>query len=147
MSRKGGWVQNRNIISVKKPHYHWIWPKDEKNGSIWGRVKDLLANKVPEIHISISADKMDYMHNRQRQGKWSKWSYLGNNGPASSLPPPSWIENRILGGRDRKLKYDYRNREYQRPHWLSTTGATWKYPHKKFPDQVRDVEGYWWRYR
>ncbi|KAF2645086.1 hypothetical protein P280DRAFT_514539 [Massarina eburnea CBS 473.64] len=143
---KGGWIQDGEVRRVKKPHYHWIWPKDGRQGSKLGRVKELLQGKGPDMHIAISADKMDYMHNRQRRAKWGNHLNIdGNQGP-ETLSAPWWVGSGIVGGRDNRLKYDYWTSKYVKPYEGMWTDAIWQGPNRKtpWPEQYRDVYGYWW---
>ena len=65
------WIQDGKKFRNVKSSKAFIWPKDGRNGSKWGRMKDILQDKGPDIHIAISADKMDYMKNRQQKSGWS----------------------------------------------------------------------------
>jgi hypothetical protein len=42
----------------------FIWPKDGRNNTSWGRFKDILHNKGPDIFLTINADERDAMRNR-----------------------------------------------------------------------------------
>ncbi|KAF2241600.1 hypothetical protein BU26DRAFT_174215 [Trematosphaeria pertusa] len=142
-----GWFQNGLPRTVKKPKYHFIWPKDGRNGSKWGRMKDILRGTGPDIHVTISADKRDYMHNRQRRARWAKHTALDDRGPDGALKYRlPWVESGLLGGRDSRKKYDHWTRQYRKPHWWMCTDAIYQGSNDGvFPDAVRDMRGNWYQ--
>jgi hypothetical protein len=142
--RYGLWHSDGRGKRVKKPHYHFIWPKDGKNGSKWGRTKDILTGKGPDIHVSISADKMDYMYNRPRKSTWAGWEDLDDRFYDNSLDSLPWTrKNREYAGKS----YDFYTRKYCRPTPFTWTDVQWKDKPDRWglPAAVRDVDGEWWR--
>ncbi|KAJ4316315.1 hypothetical protein N0V94_005524 [Neodidymelliopsis sp. IMI 364377] len=147
------WIQNgrkfRNIKSSKA----FIWPKDGRNGSKWGRMKDILQDKGPDIHVAISADKMDYMTNRQRRSRWSGWTCLDDRNPdlaLSSKKYAPWTNNAALGGRAPGLSYDFRTRKYVKADEGTWTDASWQQePNAQhtYPEAVRNFYGGWFQDR
>lgn len=145
------WIQDgkkfRNIKSSKA----FIWPKDGKNGSKWGRVKDILQDKGPDIHIAISADKMDYMRNRQHKSRWSGWTCLDDRDLDLSMSPKKWApwtNNGALGGRAPGLSYDFRTRKYGKANKYTWTDAKWQpEPNAQhmFPEALRSFSGNWYQ--
>ena len=140
-----GWIQGGRRLRGVKPKYHFVWPKDGKNGSTWGRWKDILHGQGPDIHVTISADKMDYMYNRQRRPRWSEHTNLDDRLPDGSIKhQPFWIGNKRHGG----ISYDFFTRRY-RP----TDGDTWadalwqEEPNDQFtyPYAFKDIQGQWYQ--
>ncbi|KAL1607094.1 hypothetical protein SLS59_002798 [Nothophoma quercina] len=145
------WIQDgkkfRNIKSSKA----FIWPKDGKNGSKWGRMKDILQDKGPDIHIAISADRMDYMQNRQHKSRWSDWTCLDDRDrdvSMSSTKYAPWTHNGALGGRVPGLSYDFRTRKYGKPNKYTWTDIKWQAePNAKhvYPEAFRSFCGDWYQ--
>jgi hypothetical protein len=141
-----GWYQNGRRKRVKKPQYHFIWPKDGRNGSKWGRTKDILTGKGPDIHVTVSAKKMDYMANRQRRDTWGNHLDLDDrhHDYRGTLQAP-WASH---FRRDPYSKYDFLTRTYRRPDKNMMTDAIWKegVPQKQcpFPRAFRDPGGQWY---
>jgi hypothetical protein len=134
---------------VKKPYYHFIWPKDGQNGSKWGRAKDIFTGKGPDIHVTVSANKMDYMANRQRKCTWGNHLNLDDRlHDEEGLLQSPWPR---LAGRGKRagagLRYDFETRTYRRTYSRMKTDAFWnegisrkEYP---FPAAWRNIEGEW----
>ncbi|KAF2205004.1 hypothetical protein GQ43DRAFT_363346 [Delitschia confertaspora ATCC 74209] len=140
-----GWFQGGHRRRVKKPHYHFVWPKDGKRGGTMGRWKDILGNKGPDIHVTISADKNDYMYNRQRKDRWAGWSIFDDEErPDGSLKyKPSWVRPFRQPGK----RYDFHTRKYGSPTYASWTGVRWQpEPNEgiKYPSALRNYEGKWY---
>jgi hypothetical protein len=139
------WWQNDVPVNVPrhKKHYHWIWPKDGKNGSKWGRIKDIASGKGPDIHVTISANRMDYMHNRQRRSRWANWMELNDQGPDGMLNKSMrWVGDQ----RDPNRRYDYWRRQYGQPNFNTTTDAYYQGPFRKqWPNIIRDMNGDIWQ--
>ncbi|OCK85827.1 hypothetical protein K432DRAFT_286107 [Lepidopterella palustris CBS 459.81] len=135
-----GWYQGGNRRHGVKPHYAFIWPKDGKRGTTLGRWKDIIHGTGPDIHISISADKKDHMHNRQRRARWAKWTHLDDRGPDGALRDPVWAR--------KPKRYDFRTRKYCYPCSRTWTDARWgdePNDHFPFPYAIRDTLGQWWQ--
>ncbi|KAF2747377.1 hypothetical protein M011DRAFT_384850, partial [Sporormia fimetaria CBS 119925] len=140
-----GWNKNGRRTRVKKPHYHWIWPKDGKNGSKWGRWKDLCNGSGPDIHITASKNKMDYMQNRQRKAIWANHIDLDDrHHDYFGILDSPWGKK---GGRAAQgLKYDFYTRKYRTPDRHMWSDAIWRQGKKaKLPERARrDMAGTWW---
>ena len=139
-----GWWQDGHRRHNVKTHKHFIWPKDGKNGNTWGRWKDILHGTGPDIHIAISADKMDYMWNRQTRSRWSRHTNLDNRGPDTTLK----YEFPWASRRGSSKCYDFRTRRYRRPHHGMWTDALWpEEPNNNvvYPYALRDIMGEWWQ--
>ncbi|KAF2115793.1 hypothetical protein BDV96DRAFT_56455 [Lophiotrema nucula] len=139
-----GWFQTGVKRRVKKPYHHWIWPKDGRRDGKWGRIKDILSNKGPDIHVSISADKMDYMHNRQRKSRWANHTNLDDRGPDGYLGDAPWARR----GMDEAYDFHPYERRYRRPHRDMWTDAMWGAPGVKlqgfdYPHAYRNIFGEW----
>lgn len=147
------WVQDGvNKRLKEKPHYHLVWPRDRKT-TMFGRLKDIIQGKGPDIHLSYSALKEDYSTNRPLHGRWSGWEYLDPRlQPGPNMWPgqykfggPPWVNNTKLLGRDPAMLYNFGTRKYERYHSNMCSGAVWQGPYMKFnlPDQYRTVRGSW----
>lgn len=136
-----GWVtQDGNRKRIRKPHYHYIWPKDGRNGSKLGRLKDILKGTGPDIHVSISAQKGDYMHNRSRKSIWSVHTNLDDRSPDVSFRTV-W-----LGTRRRNEAYDFKTRKYRSRYGEMWTDATWDQNVRHgYPSAFRDIYGHWYQ--
>ncbi|KAF2872222.1 hypothetical protein BDV95DRAFT_493319 [Massariosphaeria phaeospora] len=138
-----GWYQDAHKQHNVKRHYAFIWPKDGKNGTRWGRVKDIMKNQGPDIHVAISAEKRDYMAHRPRRPRWSQTTRLDDRGPDCSLKSPIPCVQRLREGK----MYDFRTRKFRRPFMQMWTDATWpEEPNNDvmYPDTLRDSSGGWW---
>ncbi|KAJ4382162.1 hypothetical protein N0V86_002493 [Didymella sp. IMI 355093] len=147
------WIQDGKKFRGIKSHKALIWPKDGRNGSKWGRMKDILQDKGPDIHIAISADKMDYMKNRQHKSRWADWTCLDNRDrdvSMSSVTYAPWTHNGALGGRAPGLSYDFRTRKYGTADRHTWTDVKWQpEPNCKnlYPEAFRSYYGDWYQDR
>ncbi|KAF2733091.1 hypothetical protein EJ04DRAFT_295073 [Polyplosphaeria fusca] len=144
-----GWYQDGYKRRVKKPYYHFIWPKDGRNGSKWGRLKDIMTGKGPDIHVTIGAGKNDHMFHRQRRDTWAGHMNLDDRGPDCSLSAAPWTRK----SRDyaANTAYDYKTRKYRRRYDGMWTDAYWpegnaKLDGYKYPYGFRDVDGNRWQW-
>jgi hypothetical protein len=130
----------------------FVWPKDGRNGTTWGRFKDILQNKGPDIYLTINADKQDYIHNRPLKDRWAgyaRFDDVDGSWPFSSKLAP-WTQKGILGGRMPGLKYDFRTRKYGVPSPRMWTNAVWqpeprKNKHNRYPEAYCDINGDWFQ--
>lgn len=147
------WIQDGKEFRGIKSHKAFIWPKDGRNGSRWGRMKDILQGKGPDIHIAISADKMDYMVNRPSRSRWSDWTCLDDRYEAQDLAMSSakyapWTRNCALGGRNERLSYDFRTRRYGKHNKYTWTDVQWQpEPNRTrvYPEAFRSLAGDWYQ--
>ncbi|KAF2678382.1 hypothetical protein K458DRAFT_246729, partial [Lentithecium fluviatile CBS 122367] len=141
------WVKDGRQVHVPrhKKHYHFIWPKDGKNGSKWGRFKDIMSGQGPDIHVTAGASKHDYMSHRPRKPRWGLHDDLDDRGPDCAIPSPfPWVNNI----REYSANcYDFRTRKFRRPHHGMWTDAHWpKEPRSHtLPKAVRNNWGEWWQ--
>ncbi|KAK3203277.1 hypothetical protein GRF29_112g746355 [Pseudopithomyces chartarum] len=151
--RKPTWFQDgvRKRPKDGKPFYHLVWPKDKKM-NMFGRLKDIIQGKGPDIHLAYSARKKDYATNRPLHGRWSGWEHLDRRmrpGPKMwagqyELEGPFWVNNTSLGGRHPAMFYNFATRKYEPYHHKMWTDAIWQGPYEKImPDQYRTVRGTW----
>lgn len=92
------WTQpSRSVDS--KPQYAWVWLKDVKHQNWWGRCKDILTGRGPDIHVAISSGK---------QGRQKVWPRRDDQAESAATDTP-WAK-RTAGER-----YDFRKRKYMRP--------------------------------
>ncbi|KAF3036053.1 hypothetical protein E8E12_005010 [Didymella heteroderae] len=145
------WIQDGKKFRGIKSQKAFIWPKDGRNGSKWGRIKDILQDKGPDIHIAISADRMDYMKNRQHKSRWAGWTCLNGRDrdvSMSSVKYAPWTHNAALGGRAPGLNYDFRTRRYGKANSQTWTDVKWQ-PESNgkhlFPEAFRSFYGDWYQ--
>jgi hypothetical protein len=138
-----------------------VWPKDGRRSTTWGRFKDILQNKGPDMYLTINADKHDYMHNRPTRARWAGHTNiddraLENSWTFNSRKYAPWVGKTMLSGRRSDLNYDFRTRKYQVENAFTWTDATWhpeprknkrnlnSYPYL-YPEAVRDIYGEWYQ--
>ncbi|KAL5115760.1 hypothetical protein ACEQ8H_006368 [Pleosporales sp. CAS-2024a] len=149
------WVQDGRQLRHVKASKAFLWPKDGRNGSAWGRLKDIVQNKGPDVFVTLNANKRDYMQNRPSKHRWAarpELDYTLAPTHLSSRRNAAWTKKRSLGGRTSGLEYDFRTRKYGRLNWASWTDAVWqpeplKNKENPYPEAYRDVEGEWWQDR
>jgi hypothetical protein len=147
------WFQDGRELRNIKASKSFVWPKDGRNGTAWGRFKDILQNKGPDVFLTINANKHDYMQNRPSSDRWASipgLDYTSYPTPLSSTKHASWIQKGGLGGRMPGMQYDFRTRKYGVPNCASWTGAVWqpeprKNKHNLYPEAYRDVYGDWFQ--
>jgi hypothetical protein len=142
----GVWQKNGlpHHVGVHKKHYHFVWPKDGKNGSKWGRFKDIMSGKGPDIHVTMGAKKMDYMHHRPRKPRWGLHYDLDDRGPDCVMPSPfPWV-NEVRENSNNC--YDFYTREFRHPyHGMWTDAHRHSKPGRPLPKALRDNLGNWWQ--
>jgi hypothetical protein len=141
-----GWTQDGVPRRKVKGHYHLVWPKDKDRGK-FGRFKDIIQNKGPDIYLSIGAQKHDYTWNRPVKERWSGW-HLDRSGSLYDWPgqfvhkelEPFWV------GKQSKY-YNFHTRKYEDWHPGMWTDAIWQGPGKNsdYAVQVRNVDGMWYK--
>jgi len=157
-SPPNGWYQDGRKLRNVKSSKAFIWPKDGRNGSKLGRLKDILKGEGPDIFVTCAADARDFVAKRPTRSQWSKHVYLDDE---NSIPPElgfraskfaPWTEGGMLsGGRSRKEAYDFRTRKYMKRHPGMWTDAIWQpEPYKDreyntFPEALRTMRGNWWQ--
>ncbi|OAG08208.1 uncharacterized protein CC84DRAFT_562426 [Paraphaeosphaeria sporulosa] len=137
-----GWTQGGVVRREVNPHYHLVWPKDKDRGKL-GRFKDILQGKGPDIHLSISAQKNDYMWNRPVKEWWSGWR-LNRSGSLYGWKGQKYLKGPPWVGKQSRF-YDFCTRRYEDWHPDMWTDAIWQGPRKNsnWPHQIRDVYGVW----
>lgn len=134
----------------------FVWPKDGKNVTSWGRFKDILRNQGPDMYVTFNAEKHDYMHNRPTRATWSCQTTLddrdvGNVYTFGSKKPAPWVKKGILaGGREWGKSYDFRTRKFDYPNrytWSDAVWQTgpWKNKYNPYPEAVRNIYGQWFQ--
>jgi hypothetical protein len=130
----------------------FIWPRDGKRDGTWGRVKELLSNRGPDMYVAFSAHKNDYMSNRPSRARWSGHTNLDDTGPDNSLNSAKfapWINSGMLGGRNPGLSYDFRTQKYCTPYRKMWTDAVWqpegtRHKRNNYPEAIRNIYGEWY---
>ncbi|KAI8936867.1 hypothetical protein NX059_006102 [Plenodomus lindquistii] len=149
-----GWFQDGRHLHQKKATKAFIWPKDGKNGSVWGRLKDVLRNDGPDMYVAFGANEKDCVSNRPTRSQWSRHDYLDDRGMCfrfDSRKHSPWTRDSGLGGRSSKKIYDFRTRKYITPERGMWSDAIWQpepYKNRKqnrYPEAVRDMDGRWWQ--
>jgi hypothetical protein len=140
----GCWHKDGELHNVHrhKKHYHFIWPKDGKNGTKWGRLKDIFSGEGPNIHVTVGAQKMDYMHHRQRRPIWGRHEDLDGRGQDCEIDN-FWKDPTV----EKDLCYDFRTRKFRRPYNGMWTDARWQVKPgiRDWPKAYRDNSGEWWQ--
>lgn len=145
------WIQDGKKFRGNKSQKAFVWPRDGRNGSKWGRMKDILQDKGPDIHVTLSAEKMDYMKNRQSKSRWSDWTYLDDRDKDLSISSDKyapWTHKALLGGRAPGQRYDFRTRKYSNPNRYTWTDAKWQSePNDEhiYPEAFRSLTGDWYQ--
>ena len=110
--------------------YCFVWPKDGRNGSKSGRMKDIITGRGPDIYVVSSPDVRSRL-NMPTRGQWTQWNekypWAARYFPPRSAP---WAQ------RSPHHRYDYRRRRYCVPDELTWTNAHWprsSAPHSRFP--------------
>lgn len=146
-----GWVtpggrRLRRAFPTGKPSYAFVWPKDGKRGSKMGRLKDILQNTGPDIHLAIGAERNVRPYNWPTRGRWSRWTDMPqvhmDQGPDFALRAAPWVRP----FREEDKKYDFRTRTYKRPDRATWVDALWpEEPNSQYkvPRAYRCMRGNW----
>ncbi|KAJ4305221.1 hypothetical protein N0V90_000752 [Kalmusia sp. IMI 367209] len=142
---RGIWFQDGVPISVKRKDkkYAIVWPKDGKNGNKWGRFKDVVSGKGPDMFVTVGAHEMDYMCHRPRKPRWAGHTDLDDRGPDCFVGNVPGVESR----EQRDRAYDFQSRKYHYRFPGMWTDALWAgSPNSKeiIPDSFKDWTGQWW---
>lgn len=149
-----GWYQDGRKLRHVKTSKAFIWPKDGRNGSSWGRVKDIFQNKGPDMFVAFGARPTDCVSNRPPRSQWADHSHLDDRGMKYSFNSEKfapWTKSNILGGREHGLSYNFRTRKHSRPNRWMWTDAIWQqepYKNKKangYPEALRTMSGLWYQ--
>ncbi|KAH7380624.1 hypothetical protein BKA66DRAFT_419826 [Pyrenochaeta sp. MPI-SDFR-AT-0127] len=148
-----GWFQDGRKLRNIKASKAFIWPKDGKNGTKWGRMKDVLLNRGPDIFVAFGADKGDCVSNRPTRAQWSGHVNLDDRGLAHSFNERKfapWTTDGLFGGRMPGLSYDFRTRKHCIPHRRMWTDVRWQSEPRRdrsnpYPEAVRMSDGRWYQ--
>ena len=148
-----GWFQDGRQLRHVKASKAFIWPKDGKNGTTWGRMKDVLTGKGPDIFLAFGANKGDCVFNRPTRAQWSGHVNLDDtdlDGGFNHRKFAPWTTKGALGGRMPGLGYDFRTRRYRPEYRNMWTDAVWQADKKEnkrnpYPEALRDRHGRWWQ--
>jgi hypothetical protein len=149
------WTQDGRVLRNVKASKAFVWPKDGRNDSTWGRLKDIFQNKGPDMYLTTNAEKHDVMHNRPSRAEWTGWhqrddEVWDSSSPFNSKKHAPWTSKGVLGGRMQGLPYDFRTRQYGAPHRRTWTNAVWQ-PEPRLnkynpnPEALRDITGRWFQ--
>ncbi|KAH7077988.1 hypothetical protein BKA63DRAFT_375747, partial [Paraphoma chrysanthemicola] len=154
--KQKGWFQDGRRLRNVKPTKAFVWPKDGRNGTTWGRFKDIVKDRGPDIYLTANAEKHDYMYNRPTRAQWSKHTNLDDRGLLSATFSSSkhapWTRIGLLGGRIPGQSYDFRTRQFGTPNRYTWTDAVWqpesrKNKYNQYPEAIRDIYGRWFQDR
>jgi hypothetical protein len=146
-----GWYQDGRKLRTVKASKAFIWPKDGKRGSTWGRMKDVLQNKGPDIFVAFGARPTDCVSNRPPRAQWSGHTNLDDTGMTFSFNSRKFspFARTGLGSRSHHVAYDFRTRKHTRLNQDMWTDAVWQqepYKNRKwnsYPEAVRRWDGQW----
>lgn len=148
------WYQDGRRLRPVKTSKAFIWPKDGKNGSSWGRLKDIFRNDGPDIYVTFGARPTDCVLNRPPRSQWAGHPQLDDRGMTCSFNSQKfapWTKTGMLGGREHGLSYDFRTRKHSKPNRWMWTDAIWQqepYTNRKwnsYPEALRTVNGLWYQ--
>ena len=136
----------RPVSSWRQDHrWQFVWPNDKRRG-IWGRWKDILTNKGPDIFIAEQNTR------EPERPIWSNWKTPGHQHPDD--PRPRWgnggkpfrQEEELVGvfdwqRRDPDTKYDFATRRYRKPSADVWSGV--ERTNSNRPIRARDINGRW----
>jgi hypothetical protein len=148
-----GWYQDGRRLRHVKTSKAFIWPKDGKNGSSWGRVKDIFSNSGPDMYVAFGARPTDCVSSCPPRSQWAGYPHLDESGTHSfnSQKSAPWTKSSMLGGRQYGLSYDFRTRKHSKPNQSTWTDAIWQqepYKNRKlnsYPEAVRMLDGLWFQ--
>ncbi|KAL6705732.1 hypothetical protein ACN47E_006369 [Coniothyrium glycines] len=152
-----GWYQDGRRLRQVQASKAFIWPKDGRNGSTWGRMKDVLSGKGPDVFIAFGATKGDCVANRPSRAQWSGHTNLDDRALAKGFNHQKSAQWTVKGpgGRAPGLCYDFRTRKHGPRNPYMWTDAIWQqepYTNKAwnmFPHAIRNESGQWfqdWQY-
>ena len=127
--------------------WQFVWPNDKPRGT-WGRWKDILTNKGPDIFIAEQNTR------EPERPIWSNWKTRGHQHPDNYDPrwdndgKPFRQDQEFAGvfdfqRRDPDMKYDFATRRYRRPNDHVWSGVRWSKSKPRGPTEVRDANGSW----
>ncbi|KAJ9662225.1 hypothetical protein H2201_006155 [Coniosporium apollinis] len=143
-----GWVtpngrRLRRGPTTGKPSYAFIWPKDGKRGTKMDRLKDILQNKGPDIHLAIGGERNVRPYNWPIRARWSRWTDMPHEqGQDFALRAAPWVRPY----REEDKRYDFRTRTYKRPDRATWINALWpEEPNSQYkvPRAYRCMRGNW----
>ena len=99
--------------------YCFVWPKDGKNGTTLGRMRDIATGRGPDIFV-VSSPDVNSRYGMPTRGQWTQWNEKYPWAPRF-FPPRSapWAQ------RNPHHRYDYRRRKYCIPDQMAWTNAFW----------------------
>lgn len=120
----------------KKRRNAWVWPSDGKHKRSWGRWKDIIEGKGPDIFITKHGD-------RPSRNQWK------NNFQDATPEDPGFNTHIDMPWATRTRPYDFRERRYRRPKgpndifWSDATWPSKAADHYKQPINYRCAHGDW----
>ena len=120
----------------KKRRNAWVWPSDGKRKRSWGRWKDILEGKGPDIFVTKHG-------NRPSRNQWK------NNFQDETPEDPGFNTHIDMPWAKRRRPYDFRERRYRWPKgrgdafWSDATWPSRGADHYKHPLNFRCEHGRW----
>jgi hypothetical protein len=110
----------------------FVWPSDGKRKSTWGRCKDILQNKGPDIFVATQGQRPIRDRWKNNDQDW----YINDD----FIGPMPWAR------RTPDKPYDFRTRKYRRPKkhtWSDAVWPAWDADNQEFPKSYRCRHGDW----
>jgi hypothetical protein len=119
----------------RKRKYSWVWPRDGRESSSFGRLKDILRGKGPDIFVA--------KHNAQPiRPSWTNRPALNPFLPSDTTQPMPWAR------RKPHQQYDFRTRKYWRGDQYTWWDARWNHNkvdrERNYPRAYRCRHGDWY---
>ena len=124
-------LRPKRRVSTWRQDNRWqfVWPNDKHRG-IWGRWKDIVTNKGPDIFIAEQGTR------QPERPIWSNWKSPGYPHPDDDGPrwgtdgKPFRQEEELVGvfdfqRRDPSMKYDFSTRRYRKPDENTWSDVVW----------------------
>lgn len=121
-----------NGPSRRRPQF--VWPRDGRNSSTWGRWKDVVSGKGPDIFVARGGQ-------RPNRNSWARRPWLDPLLPDDTLPAMPWA--------DSTRPYDFRRRRYKHDDRWTWWDARWERnrlgKERNYPTAYRCRHGDWYQ--
>lgn len=112
----------------------FVWPRDGKNGSTWGRWKDIFTGKGPDIFVTARGQ-------RPTRARWANRPTMDPFVPDDNVGAMPFIH--------RRDPYDFRRRRYRRDDKWTWIDARWDRNRlnreRNYPTAYRCRHGDWYQ--
>ena len=118
----------------RKSGSQFVWPRDKPHNSIWGRWKDILTLKGPDVWVTRRGS--DGPH----RPVWSNWRGPGwDNLGYKYVDEPDGPDLPLAIGRDPSKRFNFKTRRFERFHDGMWTDAKYCREHGK-PIWIRGID-------